>query len=81
MWKIGLFAALAFVGCAYPQTQMVPVQDYASGPRQTVSASPAFTAGPSTVRTTSPDGSTEFVCVGGGTMRGSRVPPDSAPAC
>jgi hypothetical protein len=83
MTKIGWIAALVLgaVACTYPETRMVPVADYGAGPRQSVSSSPAFTAGPSTVRTTSPDGATKFVCVGGGTRPGAAVPADSLPAC
>jgi hypothetical protein len=84
MTKIGWIAALVLAGgaaCSYPQTRMVPVADYGAAPRQSVSSAPAYTAGPSTVRTTSPDGATKFVCVDGGTRPGWKVPPDSLPAC
>ena len=67
--------------CGFPETRMVPVADYESGHKATVSAAPAYTAGPSTVRTRSPDGSTLFVCEDGSVRRGSEVPPSSAPAC
>ncbi|HEY2742979.1 MAG TPA: hypothetical protein VGL86_00090, partial [Polyangia bacterium] len=83
MTRIGWIAALALgaVACAYPETRMVPVADYGAGPRQTVSAAPAFTAGPSTTRTTSPDGATRFVCANGATRSGAAVPAGSIPAC
>ncbi len=83
MTRIGWIAALVLgaVACTYPQTRMVPVADYGAGPRQTVSSAPAFTAGPSTVRTTSPDGATKFVCTNGATLPGAVVPAGSLPAC
>ena len=84
MRRIGWIAALALAGgaaCSWPQTRMVPVADYGAAPRQSVSSAPAYTAGPSTVRTTSPDGATKFVCEYGGTLPGSAVPPYSLPAC
>jgi len=74
-----LFASLA--SCAWPQTRMEPVADYGAAPKATISAAPAFTAGPSTVHTTSPDGSTLFVCEDGTTRRGSEVPAGAEPAC
>lgn len=67
--------------CSFPETRMVPVADYESGHKATVSASPAYTAGSSTERTRSPDGSTLFVCEDGSVRRGSEIPPRTAPAC
>jgi hypothetical protein len=75
----GLLGALA--GCTFPQTRMEPSANYGSGPRYTISAAPANTAGPSYVRTTSPDGATRFVCAEGGSTPASRVPPETTPAC
>jgi hypothetical protein len=69
------------MSCTWPQTKMEPVEEYAAGKRQTVSAAPAYTAGPTTVRTTSPDGATLFVCADGGTVPASRVPAGNVPAC
>jgi hypothetical protein len=73
--------ACAALGCGWPATRMEPVADYGSGPRATVSAAPAYTAGPDYQLTYSPDGSTLFVCVDGATEPGWRVPPDAVPAC
>jgi hypothetical protein len=67
--------------CAYPQTRMEPVADYGAARKASISAAPAYTAGPDIVRTTSPDGATTFVCVDGSTRPGSEVPPGSEPAC
>ncbi len=78
--SIALFAALAGA-CGFPETRMVPVADYGAANKPTISSAPAYTAGPSTAHTTSPDGSTLFVCVGGGERPGSQVPPGSEPAC
>jgi hypothetical protein len=60
-----LFAFACAVGCGWPATRMEPVADYAARRTPTVSGQPAYTAGPSTRRTYSPDGSTLFVCNGG----------------
>ncbi len=71
----------ALASCGWPATRMEPVADYAARARPTVSAAPAYTAGPTDRRTYSPDGSTLFVCADGGTEAGGRVTPGAAPAC
>ena len=76
---MGLLGALA--GCTWPQTRMEPAADYGSGSHYTVSAAPANTAGPSYVRTASPDGATRFVCAEGGSTSAAHVPPETTPAC
>jgi hypothetical protein len=68
-------------GCTFPQTKMEPAEDYAASHRVTVSAAPAFTAGPTEVRTTSPDGATTFVCADGSHVSATKVPPGSSPVC
>jgi hypothetical protein len=60
---------------------MVAVEDYASRARPTVSAAPAYTAGPTERLTYSPDGSTLFVCADGGLKSAAHVEPAAAPAC
>ena len=81
--QIVMGAALlgAMAGCQWPETRMVPVAEYGAAERTTVSAAPAFNAGPDTVRTTSPDGSTTFVCEDGSRLAASKVPEGSTPAC
>jgi len=79
-WVI-FFAFACIVGCGWPATRMEPVADYGARRTPTVSGQPAFTAGPSTRRTYSPDGSTLFVCYGGETARGASVTPGARPAC
>jgi hypothetical protein len=80
--KWALLVALLLPACgSWPSTRMEPAADYGSGRHVTVSSAPAFTAGPTYVTTTSPDGATTFVCADGDTRRGDRVPPDQTPAC
>ena len=57
-------ACVAF-GCAWPATRLEPAADYRASTRPTVSAAPAYTAGPDYRLTYSPDGSTAFVCANG----------------
>jgi hypothetical protein len=81
MLAFTFLCAGSLAACGWPETRMVPVADYASGSRATVSAAPAYTAGPSTVTTKSPDGATVFVCEDSTLRRGADVPPNAAPAC
>jgi hypothetical protein len=74
-------AAASLFGCTFPQTKMVPVADYGSAARPTISSQPVWTAGDSYTRTYSPDGATLFVCSDGSTRKGNRVAPASTPAC
>jgi hypothetical protein len=78
-WKIVVVATLA--SCGWPETRMVPAANYGAANKASVSAAPAYTAGPSTVRTTSPDGATRFVCADGSNVPASTVAPGSRPAC
>ena len=80
-WAVPTACALLVPACAYPTTSMVPTSEYAAGPKATVSSAPAYRAGPDYVRTTSPDGSTAFVCADGTTRSGASVPPSAAPPC
>ncbi len=66
---------------SWPATRMEPAGDYASRERPSISSAPARTAGPSYVRTYSPDGATRFVCADGTTRNAAHVEPGSAPAC
>lgn len=70
-WKLWLASAALAVGAAactsWPETKMVPVEDYAMAATPTVSGQPAYTAGPSYVTTTGRDGST-FVLTCDGRM-------------
>jgi hypothetical protein len=80
-------AALALVAGAacgsWPQTQMVAVgSEQATAMRPVVTAAPAFTAGPDSLRTTTLDGrSNVFVCPGGGIVAARHVPADSVLVC
>ena len=78
---LAIFCALLLAGCAWPATRMEPVADYASRAPATVSAAPAYTAGPTTRLTYSPDGSTLFVCADGSVESAALVEPNAAPAC
>jgi hypothetical protein len=81
--RCALLFALACVpvGCNWPETRMEPAYEYGSRARPTVSAAPAYTAGPDTQLTYSPDGSTTFVCADGEAESAARVVPAAAPAC
>jgi hypothetical protein len=74
-------ALAAVAACGWPETRMEPVGEYHAAGRVTVTAAPAFTAGPDTVRTTSPDGSTVFACGDGRVVPGSQVPAHSTQIC
>lgn len=79
-WLLCVVGAMS--ACAgWPETRVQPVADYAAADKPTVSAAPAYTAGPTTVRTVSPDGATAFVCADGSVVPGDRVVPGSQPAC
>ncbi|MDB4969870.1 MAG: hypothetical protein JWN44_5559 [Myxococcales bacterium] len=81
---MGAAALVMGAGCGssgFGETRMEPAADYGAAERATVSAAPAYTAGPSTERTTSPDGSTTFVCADGSTRPARLVVPGSTPAC
>jgi hypothetical protein len=81
---MGAAALVMAAGCSnsgYGETRMEPAADYGAAKRATISAAPAYTAGPTTVRTTSPDGSTTFVCADGSTRPAHLVPPGRTPAC
>jgi hypothetical protein len=74
------FAALV-AGCGWPSTRVEPTDQYRAGGHPTVSAAPAYTAGPEYRLTYSPDGSTLFVCADGSTRSGAHVEPGAQPAC
>ncbi len=77
-----LSAMLFSPACAgWPPTKMEPAEAYGSGPHATISSAPSYTAGTNYTRTTSPDGSTIFVCSNGSTLPGDLVPPSRTPAC
>jgi hypothetical protein len=76
-----LMCAAALAGCGWPETRMEPAADYGAANRSTYSAAPAFRAGPDAVRTSSPDGSTMFVCHDGSYLPASRVPEGKTPPC
>src|SRR5438270_11846954 len=62
------------------ETRMVAAADYTASKRVYVVATPTpLLAGPDTVRTTSPDGSTIFVCANGSQRDASRVAPGEKP--
>jgi hypothetical protein len=79
--KIWLAALGMTAACGLPQTRMVPAAEYQAAGKPTISAAPSFTAGPTEVRTYSPDGSTVFICADGRTLPADRVQPGGKPAC
>lgn len=76
-----LAAAAPALACGWPETRMVPAAEYGADARPTISSAPAYTAGTNYVRTTSPDGSTTFVCADGSSRPASEVAPGATPAC
>jgi hypothetical protein len=82
-----MLAALALAGVAacggWPETKMVEVgSEQATATRPVVTAAPAYTAGPSYVTTTVPDGrSNVFVCPGGEIVSARHVAADSLLVC
>lgn len=69
------------LGCGWPATRVEPPADYPAKAHPTVSAAPAYTAGPDYRLTYSPDGSTLFVCADGSVEPAWRVTPGGRPAC
>jgi hypothetical protein len=80
---VGMAALVTAAGCSagFPEARMEPAADYGAADKTTVSAAPAFTAGPATMNTDSPDGSTKFVCTDGSGESADLVPPGRTPAC
>ncbi len=80
---IGLFALLTTTACSsLRETRMEAAADYGAAKHIYVVPSPTpLLAGPDTVRTTTPDGSTVFVCPDGSVRDSSRVPAGSKRAC
>jgi hypothetical protein len=80
---IGLFALTAATACStLRETRMQPAADYAAANHVYVVPTPTPNlAGPDTVRTSSPDGSTVFICADGSVRDASQVAPGQKPAC
>jgi hypothetical protein len=78
---MGAMALATAAGCGWPETRVEPAANYQPAKRPTVSAAPAYTAGPDTVLTTSPDGSALVVCPDGRALSAGDVPAGSKPAC
>ena len=78
---LGGVTLATFAACGWRETRMEPASEYRAASRPTVSAAPAFTAGPDTVLTSSPDGSTLFVCRDGSIRAAGQVPARAAPKC
>jgi hypothetical protein len=80
---IGALALIGMAGCGtLSKTRMVAAADYAPSRHVYVAPSPTpLFAGPDTVRTYSPDGSTIFVCADGTSRDASKLGPDGKPTC
>jgi hypothetical protein len=79
---IGLVALFSLTACssAMRETRMVSAADYGADKHVYIVPTPTpFLAGPDTVRTSSPDGSTVFVCADGSARDASGVAPGSNP--
>jgi hypothetical protein len=75
------FAFAVAAACGWPATKMVPVADYASRAKPTISGVRTYEAGSDYQRTYSPDGATVFVCADRRVVSAAHVTPDAAPAC
>jgi hypothetical protein len=79
---IGLLALLTTGACGTLHTNMQAAADYHPSARVYVVPTPTPNlAGPDTVRTSSPDGSTVFVCADGTTRDASQLAPGTKNAC
>jgi hypothetical protein len=76
-----LLAAAPLAACTFPQTKMEPISEYGAAKKASYSSTPSYTAGPTGIMTTSPDGATAFACEDGSVRWGSTVPPGEKPAC